>query len=324
MLFSFKLSYFMRLLLVFFLVYITSSCLKESEPIAVTNSAELNGTFMFQGNKRTYIIRLPKNYSSLKELPMVVFLHGGNGNAKSVQSFTNFGEVADRHGFILLYPQGFYEASENSFIWADGRGLAPDKMGIDDVGFVTNLVNSIGSSYKVNNKKVYLSGFSNGGFLAQRIAFKNNVQFAAIATLGSSVTKQIIEGPKPSRAIPSMFIFGSDDPLVPYKGGIVSGSISLPVVGIEQLVNFWVEQNQCKNSAPIRSLSDVSNRDNSTVTIANYSGGINNTEVEFYKVLGGGHTFPGVPSNNKLLLGETNLDFQANETIWQFFNKYQL
>jgi polyhydroxybutyrate depolymerase len=198
------------------------ACKKDGAEVQPQSFPEIvNGTISYQSNLRKYILHIPSSYNGTSEFPLVVFLHGGGGNAQSAVNFTNFNQVSKSENFLMVYPQAFFEASSNSFVWADGRGLAPDIQGIDDVGFIDFLVTSLKKEYKINANKVYLCGFSNGSFLTQRIGFEKNMQFAAVGTIGGTMTKNLYDRGNLQRAIPQIFIFGADDPLVPYNGGIV-------------------------------------------------------------------------------------------------------
>src|SRR5690606_3860260 len=205
-------------LLAFLILGISCDSEKKEEPSP--NFPEfINGTFSFQNNQRKYILHIPESYDGRANVPLVVFLHGGGGNAQTAQGFTNFNTVSDSEGFLMLYPQAFFETAPDSYAWADGRGLAPDKLGIDDVGFVDAVVSALKSEYKIDNQRVYLCGFSNGSFLTQRIAFQKNSQFAAFGTLGGTMNESLFTDGDPGRAIPMMYVFGTADPLVPYEGG---------------------------------------------------------------------------------------------------------
>jgi polyhydroxybutyrate depolymerase len=284
----------------------------------------VNGILDHQNKQRKYILHIPSTYDGTKEVPLVVFIHGGGGNAQSAQGFTNFNQISKTNGFLMVYPQAFFESSANSFVWADGRGLAPDVLGIDDVDFIDKLVTALKSEYKVNAKKVYVCGFSNGSFLTQRIAFEKSTQFAAIGTLGGTMNQSLFNTGNPKRAVPMMYVFGTTDPLVPYNGGVVVGSNTLPIVGIEQAVNFWVKKNQCQTTLPVVTLPNTNTTDNSTVTVYEYTNGTCNSKVKFYKINGGGHTFPGVKIGNITTLGETNLDILASQELWDFFKQFEL
>jgi len=315
----------MRLIILTLLTLICFACKKSNiQTIQPKTFPEfVSGTIDYQSKMRKYILHIPLTYDGTKEVPLVVFLHGGGGNYQSAQGFTNFNQISKNNGFLMLYPQAFSSASPDSYIWADGRNTIADQAGIDDVGFVDKLVSSIRSEYKVNAKKIYLCGFSNGSFLTQRIAFERNTQFAAMGTLGGTMNLSLFNTGNPNRPIPMMYVFGTADPFVPFDGGVISGSNTLPVVGIEQAVNYWVTKNQCQTTLQAVNLPDINITDNSTVTVFEYINGTCNSRVKFYKINGGGHTFPGVKVPNQTL-GETNLDILASQELWDFFKQFEL
>lgn len=295
---------------------------EENQPIQYPEF--VNGSFDYQGLERLYSLHIPDSFDGTEAAPLVVFLHGGGGNAQTAQGFTDFNTVSDENGFLMLYPQAGFEFPENSFIWADGRGLAPDEQGIDDVGFVNGLVEQLKTEFNINEKKIYLCGFSNGSFLAQRIAFEDNEQFAAIGTLGGTMSVELYENGNPGRAIPMIYVFGTDDNLVPAEGGLVSNNPDFdPVVGIDIAVEFWINHNNCQVALPEIALADTNTSDNSTVDIFEYVEGVSGSKVKYYRINGGGHTWPGVPLSNQEL-GEVNLDIQASEELWNFFNQFEL
>lgn len=284
----------------------------------------VNGTFNFQDRERFYTLHIPNSFDGTQPTPLVIFLHGGLGNIVSAQNFTNFNAVSEENGFLMLYPQGGFESTPNRFVWADGRGLPPDMLGIDDVGFINALIEKLKMEFNINDRKVYLCGFSNGSFLAQRIAFEGNDQFAAIGIIGGTMNESLFNTGNPERAIPMIYIFGTTDPLVPFNGGFVSGNTNLePVIGIENAVEFWVQNNNCQTELPQVELPNINLNDNSSVTLFEYIDGIDDSEVRFYQVNNGGHTWPGVPTPNETL-GVVNLDIQASEELWEFFNQFEL
>jgi polyhydroxybutyrate depolymerase len=315
----------LRLFILIFSWAILSSCSEDdtiNQPAPEDYPEIVNGTFEFQGNQRIYVLHIPDSFDGTQAAPLVVFLHGGNGNAQSAQNFTNFNETSEENGFLMLYPQAWFESQPNSFVWADGRGLAPDNLGIDDVGFVNSLVNQLKTEYNINENKIYLCGFSNGSFLTQEIAFQDNSQFAAIGTIGGTMNQDLYNNGNPNRAIPMIYIFGTDDPLVPYEGGYVSGNTNFdPVVGAETAVDFWVNNNNCQTTLPIVEVANTIDNDNSTVSIFEYTDGNQNSKVKFYQINGGGHTWPGVPLPNQNL-GNVNMDIEASTEIWDFLNQF--
>jgi polyhydroxybutyrate depolymerase len=315
----------LRLFILIFSWAILSSCSEDdtiNQPVTEDYPEIVNGTFEFQGNQRVYSLHIPDSFDGTQAAPLVVFLHGGNGNVQSAQNFTNFNETSEENGFLMLYPQAWFESQPNSFVWADGRGLAPDNLGIDDVGFVNSLVNQLKTEYNINENKIYLCGFSNGSFLTQEIAFQDNSQFAAIGTIGGTMNQDLYDNGNPNKAIPMIYIFGTDDPLVPYEGGYVSENTNFePVVSVETAVNFWINNNNCQTTLPVVEVANTNDNDNSTVSIFEFTNGDQNSKVKFYRINGGGHTWPGVSLPNQNL-GNVNMDIEANEEIWEFFNQF--
>lgn len=306
------------------------SCEKQDENIApepepIDYPGIVDDSHVFNGKERRYVLHIPDDHDGTSTIPLVIFLHGGGGNAESAQNFTNFNNVSENEGFLIAYPEAFFESAPNNFVWADGRGLAPDKLGIDDVGFVNSLTSTLMEEYNINSRKVYLCGFSNGSFLTQRIAFEANQLYAAIGTLGGTMSISQYESGDPERAIPMMYVFGTDDPLVPYEGGFVSGNPNLEeVVSAEAAVDFWVQNNDCTDSSGPTELPDLVSSDNSTVTVFEYTQGDNGSAVIFYRVNGAGHTWPGVLLPGQEALGATNLDILASSELWHFFDQFEL
>ena len=307
------------------LFQITSCNSGENQEPVLEFPEFVNGTLSFQSNQRKYILHIPDSYDGRTAVPLVVFLHGGGGNAQTAQGFTNFNAVSKENGFLMVYPQAFFEAGTDSYAWADGRGLAPDKLGIDDVGFIDALVTELKRQYKIDNQRVYLCGFSNGSFLTQRIAFLKNSQFAAIGTLGGTMNESLFNAGKPGRAIPMVYVFGTADPLVPVDGGYVSGNTSLePVKSVDDAVAFWKNNNNCKTALAKEDAPNTNTTDNTRVEIYQYTNCNCNADVKFYKVIDGGHTWPGVKLITPNSFGETNLDISASVELWNFFKQHQL
>ncbi|QLG45849.1 alpha/beta hydrolase family esterase [Costertonia aggregata] len=309
------------------LLYIAllSSCNNKDE-----NSIEpqefpptINATLIHQDNIREYILHIPPTYDGTAQVPLVIVLHGGGGTAESVQGFTQMNPVSDSNGFIVAYPQGF-GPTQNGFSWADGRETSATNMGIDDIGFIDKLLVELEENYAIDSHKIYICGFSNGGFMTQKIACETENKFAAMASLGSTIGSETLSQCNTSQKIPMAFIFGDLDPFVPYEGGTVANNPS-PIEGIETLVDFWKTNNVCQTTNEPLDLPDLDMTDNATVTLFEYSDCACNADVLFYKVNNGGHTWPGVENvDYETIAWETNEDINASEVLWNFFDGYAL
>ncbi|HOJ05780.1 MAG TPA: PHB depolymerase family esterase [Bacteroidota bacterium] len=271
-----------------------------------------------------YTVHLPPSYDGVRTVPVVVFLHGGSGSMESAQNFTRLNPVSNRYGFVAVYPEGIAPSGIGGFAWADGRGTSADNLGIDDVGFVNTLIEALSRSYALDTTRVYLAGFSNGGFLAQRIACEANARFAAIASLCGTI--DVIQFPRcrPSRPIPMFLLAGTRDPLVPYGGGAMQGNVP-DVISSDEIFQFWIDNNRCRKRIDSLTFPDTDPTDSSTVSVFEYQDCDCNANVQHVRVDGGGHTWPGVEiPAYEVIAGQTNEDVQASEILWAFFSRHTL
>ncbi|UPT68064.1 MAG: T9SS type A sorting domain-containing protein [Sphingobacteriales bacterium JAD_PAG50586_3] len=262
---------------------------------------------MFDGVYRNYRLYVPAVYNSNTPVPLILNLHGYTSNATEQQFYSYFDPIADTANFLLVMPQGTRD-NQNQTFWNAFGGPGPN-----DVGFLSALIDTINAGYNVNLNRVYSTGMSNGGFMSYKLACELSNRIAAIASVtGTMVTTQF-NNCTPTHPVPVMEIHGTADGTVPYNGG--SGFAAIPNV-----LSYWVNNNNCN---PVADSSDVPNSnttDGCTAKRYVWSGGDNGATVEHYKVIGGGHTWPGALFN----IGVTNQDFNASQEIWRFFNQYTL
>ena len=121
---------------------------------------------------RTWLTYLPKNYSEAKTYPLIIALHGGGGTAKQLLSSTKkrFNTLADKEGFIVVYPQGV-KKSWNDNNKRDQNGFARKK-NINDVGFISEMIATLKSNYSINDSAIFACGISNGGLMSQTLAME--------------------------------------------------------------------------------------------------------------------------------------------------------
>jgi len=274
------------------------------------------------GLSRQYILHRPPGADTLGQLPLVLTLHGGGGSAASAIHFTQLNPVADQHGFLVAYPQGYTALPLGGFAWADGRGTQADLDGIDDVGFLLSLLDTLIAAHAIDTSRIYLNGFSNGGFMTQRMACEAPERFAAMASLGCTMGTSLYARCKPGQPIPILLLMGTADPFVPYEGGPMNGPV-LPVVAADSLFDFWSANNGCQTSLPPTDLPDLVPEDNCTATRIDRIDCACEADVRLFRINGGGHTWPGVElPAYELIAGETNEDIQASEELWTFFRSF--
>ncbi|MFZ1333057.1 MAG: T9SS type A sorting domain-containing protein [Flavobacteriales bacterium] len=267
----------------------------------------MDGSIMHDGIQRDYKIYVPAIYVPGVAVPVVFNFHGYTSDNFQQSLYADFRPIADTANFIIVLPNGTLDPAGNRF-W-DTFGLGQ----VDDLGFVTALLDTLSLEYSVEADRVYSTGMSNGGFMSYDLACFRSDRFAAIASVTGSMLTSRLANCNAVHPTPVMQIHGTADPTVNYVGG--SG-----IEGIEDLVQHWVQFNNCSGTPTIIDLPDISTTDGCTAQHYVYSGGDYGSTVEFFKVIGGGHTWPGSP----FVVGVTNQDFNACREIWRFFSQYTL
>lgn len=267
----------------------------------------VQGSFIHGGIARTYRIYVPAIYNSSVPVPLVLNLHGYGSNNTSQEAYGDFRPIADTANFIIVHPNGTLDGSGNLYWNSFGWSL------VDDVGFLSALIDTVSAAYTIDENSIYSTGMSNGGFMSYDLACSLSSRIAAIASVTGSMTPGHKNSCVPLRPVPVMQIHGTADATVPYNG-------SATMVHIDSLVKFWVQYNNCLPAPAITALPDVNATDGCTAERHLFSGGAMGSTVELYKVNGGGHSWPGAPVN----INVTNMDFSASREIWRFFRKYKL
>jgi polyhydroxybutyrate depolymerase len=296
--------------------------------ISVSSFAQTNiiDSLVHQTYQRKYTVHTPTGFTNTTPVSLVLMLHGGGGTMANAQGFTNLNSVSNTNGFLVVYPQGYGIIISGGFSWADGRGTSADIAGIDDLGFINKLLDTLIANYTIDTNKIYICGFSNGGFMTQRFACQLNQRYAAMASLGSIMDTTLFASCNPTRPIPMLFMLGTSDPFVPCNGGPMIGSGSVtPIVGMDTLLNFWKTNNNCLASISPINLPDIDPTDTSTVTVFSFTNCSCNSDILFYRINGGGHTWPGVEiPSYEIVAGQTNEDIQASVELWNFFKAHTL
>ena len=228
-----------------------------------------------------------------------------------MQNLARFDEAADRHGFLLVYPDGIDRH------WNDGR----TEGGADDVGFVAAIVKDLSARYPVDPLRVFATGISNGGFFSQTLACRMADTFAAVASVAATMGESLVPACQPVRPVSVMFVMGDKDPLVPIGGGAVARTRGM-CVSLEAAVRFWKKANGISAQRIAEDVPDRDPNDGTRTRRDSYRGGREGAVVEKWVVEGGGHTWPGgLQYLPKFLIGATSRDFDATEEILKFFGR---
>lgn len=263
---------------------------------------------------RDYVIHVPESLDPEVPAALVVALHQFTDDGKRMEALTGFDAIADREGFIVAYPDGIL-VSWNSDI--DGR-TGGVKL-VDDERFILKLVTRLQERYNIDPSRIYLTGASNGGMMAQLMGCRHGDVFAAIAPVMGSFEKVNAEGCNPSDTLSVLLIHGTADPIVPYDGGLQDGPRSPFYLSAEDNARLWAEAGDCR-SDPEVSVVPPEEGQTGEVRLTRYSGCQAGVEVALCTVVGGGHTWPGSTENyGEPLVGPTSYALNASEFIWAFF-----
>ncbi|MEO8395312.1 MAG: PHB depolymerase family esterase, partial [Chloroflexota bacterium] len=244
----------------------------------------------FQGRwERDYLLYLPVNYTREQPIPLLLVLHGGSGTAHSMIKLTQgiFNTLADEHNFMVVYPNGFGRQ------WNDGRFQVRGGRNIDDVGFIRELIDSLASAYAVDTQHVFVTGMSNGGHMAYRLACDLSDKIAGIASVAALMPDNLEQACTPHRPMPVLIIAGTEDTLVPYRGGTVGGQLLRrgTVASADVTLRFWAKINGCTGEPEVTDLEDRDPRDGTHIRETLYSSC--DAPTVMYTIVGGGHTWPG-------------------------------
>ncbi|MBN3891303.1 MAG: hypothetical protein HWQ43_19825 [Nostoc sp. JL31] len=264
------------------------------------------GELYDQGKLRTYYFYTPKSYNLDRSMPLVLVFHGDDGNGRSISNVTRFNELAEQKGFIVVYPDGIDQK------WSL-RGNAQGK--VDDVLFISTLINHLQQQLNIDSHKVYATGFSRGGILTQALACKLPNKIAGFASVAGSLPARLKPSCQPETPISMLTINGTNDRDVLFEGDDHTQRGAL--VSISDMVEFWRSHDRC-------TLSNASlNFSEDKVKTAIYTGCSGNSEVWQLAVVNGGHFWPGGSSTDESLNKfNAKLGLNASETIWDFFQRH--
>ncbi len=262
---------------------------------------------------RSYLLHLPETYNPSEEIPLVIAMHGGFGNAFNLQNQSQLSVKADEENFIVVYPEGLEGGVFNirtwNAGWCCGHASATD---VDDLGFVNTLLDTLIENYAVDTQRIYATGMSNGGFMSYRLACELSDRIAAIAPVAASMS---MVNCSPSNPVPVLDFHSYLDTNVPYLGGLGTGPSTHYSPPLDSVLNVWSEINACE-------ISNDTLAHNDQYTHIQWSTCSCNFLVEQIITTDGGHSWPGGQATP---LGDPTSEFvHANDVMWSFFENFTL
>ena len=278
----------------------------------------------FDGHERIYRIYVPENLT--EPAPLVFVMHGGRGEATSMEQMTRgrFNELADRDGFIVVYPQGL----DNE--WNDGRegdfqnSDEHSDNRADDVGYFRFMIDEVSNDYAIDQDRIFATGISNGGHMSMRLACDLSDRIAAVGIVTAQMSVSLGETCDPQENVGILIMNGTSDPMVPYDGGDITVFFRKrgKVWSTDTTIDFWIDRYGCGDTPTSEAMPDPED-DGMRVTRYEYQD-CGDGAVVLYRVENGGHTLPGgiqyLPS---IVIGNTNQDIVGADEIWAFFQSME-
>jgi len=265
---------------------------------ASARTGSLDETLSSSGVTRHYILHLPPSYQAGTAVPLVINFHGYRSNSQQEENLTGMSAKADREGFIVVYPEGLNEA------WNVGSG--PNAKA--DQQFIQDLILALESQYDIDPKRIYATGISNGGGMANRVGCNMADVIAAIAP--DSGAYNYWQNCHPSRPVPVLAFHGLDDNIVPYEGA----STRMMEPPIEEWAASWAAINGCSSTPDLTTPVHG-------VTVRTWSGCEDTADVILYTLDHHGHSWPG----STIMPPEiTSQAVNATDLMWEFFKAHPM
>ena len=272
--------------------------------VAYWLSDRSNGSLVSSGEKRKYLLYVPKSYDPASPTPLVISLHGYSEWPFHQMQQSGWNDLAEQYGFIVVYPSG---------LGLPKRWRTHDPQ--PEVAFISDLIDKLAGQYHIDPNRIYANGFSNGGGMSFVLACQLSERIAAIGSVAGAYLLPW-SACQPARPVPTIVFHGTADPIVPYLGG-PSRSFDLPFPSIPEWVEALARQQGCSGvPQAIPAEGKVSG--------VQYTGCDAGAEVVFYTIADGGHAWPGGKPLPKFIVGHTSADINATRTMWAFFQRHRL
>ena len=276
------------------------------EHFLIVHDGNMYGTRLF----------IPSSYEEDGDpLPLIIAFHPSGGTGEAMARLSQFDVFGEEDNVLVAYPTSQFG------YWDYGYGLpewAAVKNVLDDVGFAEKLYDYLLETYNVDVTQVYLVGFSNGSRMVMRMACEHSEWFAGAAIVAAGMTSEVAAICPATAQLPVYFQQGTDDLLVPWEGKPLrdGGNIIGYAYAAPDTVTFWVLQNGCALEPIVNDVPDINEEDAISIRRARFEDCTSGYPVEFYAVLGGGHSWIAAPS---LITTDYVPSGDTSTYIWEFF-----
>ena len=278
-------------------------------------------TIDVEGIERQYRMYIPRSYDGVEAVPLLLALHGGMGSAQQFEKQTGFNEIAERNGFIVVYPDGLGVFKYSLHVWNSGYIRAGIVQNTDDILFLYTLIKHLQTTYRIDLSRIYMTGHSNGGMMTYRMGGEHAEIFAAIAPVSAAIggyaspESPYYQIPTPTQPLSVVHVHGRLDKNVLYDGGETQEGINKGRrdVSVNESIAFWVTQNNCSKT-PI-----VEQSVNAKVILTKYVNGTDRSEVNLVTILNQNHYWDNM---NRDVASERFYGQSLAEMIWTLLKQY--
>jgi len=317
-------AFFLTSIWLLFLCFLAGCAYPATRP-----AVPVSGTFRddlklhTDGHQRRFLLHIPQGYTASRTYPLVVVLHGAFSTAREMAKWSEWSKLADREGFIVIYPEGI---GILGFLqhWNAGHccGRAAEK-DWNDVAFIEAAIDGICRQYAIDKRRIYMMGFSNGGMMTYRFAAERSSLLAAAASVSGVISSRASQDkadwriPAPERPVPFLIMHGDTDKTVPYEGGKPLDRKSTRAYrSVADAADFWIAANR-SNTGPIRTESF-----DGMVMETSFTDSSGGNAVRVCRIHNWGHEWPGGPITRALPENNPLKDFDAAGILWRFFQQY--
>ena len=280
-------------------------------------------TIIHEGVEREYIVHVPDSFN--EDSPVVFVIHGFTGSAGQIMEYSGMNTIADREGFLVVYPQGTTDSEGNTFFNV-GYEFHKDST-IDDVSFIRDLFTLLSEEYSLKRKQGFATGMSNGGDMSYLLACTSADLFRAVAPVAGSLMSKTKDMCNTQSPVPIFEIHGTGDQITLFDGDMENDGGWGAYYDLPSTISFFADSYNLDNKST-KMISKKAEGSEYDIYFERYWSQSSNEEVWMYKIVEGRHVWPGFKINwweNPIFwyyFGAGNEDINASEEVWTFFKRY--
>lgn len=270
---------------------------------------------------RTHQLFVPSSYDATQPIPLVIGLHGKTDTGAGFALITEMDKVAEAEGFAVVFPDGLLNQWNylGDFVNADLFHYP------DDIEYLELLIQDIAVDVNIDPQRVYLMGFSNGGFMTYRVGCEVSHPFAGFGVVSALMYPEFEITCPYARPTPIVIIHGTQDNNILWDGvthpspdgtNNVFGTRS-----VLQSVGYWSARNQCVIDEGVKTEYEPQTDTETQVIRFDFENCVKDARVRFFAIVSGGHTWPG-SQRLSASFGRTAMDISGAQEIWDFLSQF--